>query len=25
MFIPTDKLKGINEVVNTIATMADKK
>jgi CubicO group peptidase (beta-lactamase class C family) len=25
MFIPTDKLKGINEVINTIATMADKK
>jgi CubicO group peptidase (beta-lactamase class C family) len=24
-FIPTDKLKGINEVVNTIADMADKK
>ncbi len=25
MFIPTDKLKGINDVVNTIATMADNK
>jgi CubicO group peptidase (beta-lactamase class C family) len=25
MFIPTDKLKGINEVVNTIAMMVDKK